>query len=175
MKVNLILSVVVRFIRPNTSDHRRVQWAFPTKSEVRSSLRCSPLTFTFMSTTTYSDRTPKWRSLSSKKKPKAATSVSLIFAQPQQGAPLRSAVDNLPAVGIDDSASFVSEMSRKRERLQSMSSAMTLGDQSFVGKEDSGSVHKRSRVGSIASAAEITPAEQPNLSEAVIDLTKDGA
>lgn len=128
-----------------------------------------------MSTTTFnSDRTPKWRSLSSKKKPKPATSVSLIFAQPQQGAPLRSAVDNLPAVGIDDSASFISEMSRKRERLQSMSSAFTLGDQSSVGKEDSGSVHKRSRAGSIASAAEVTPVDCSNTPEAVIDLTMDG-
>lgn len=86
--------------------------------------------------------------------------MSLIFAQPQQGAPLRSAVENLPAVGIDDSASFMSEMSRKRERLQSISSAVTLGDQSPPSKEESGSIHKRSRVASIASGSVDPPMEQ---------------
>ncbi|THH30142.1 hypothetical protein EUX98_g4051 [Antrodiella citrinella] len=58
---------------------------------------------------------PTWSKRSSQK-PTAATGLSIIYAQPLQGSPLRSAIDNLPAIGIDDSASFMSEMSRKRER-----------------------------------------------------------
>ncbi|KAH8093122.1 hypothetical protein BXZ70DRAFT_950158 [Cristinia sonorae] len=60
-------------------------------------------------------RPPTWSRRSSHK-PRASTGISVIFAQPLQGSPLRSAIDNLPAIGIDDSASFISEMSRKREQ-----------------------------------------------------------
>ncbi|CAL1697489.1 unnamed protein product [Somion occarium] len=51
-------------------------------------------------------------------------------------------------------------MPRKRERLQSISSAVTLGDQSPPSKEESGSIHKRSRVASIASGSVDPPMEQ---------------
>lgn len=51
-----------------------------------------------------------------------------MFAQPEPGLPLRSAVDNLPDVGIDDAASFVSEMSRKRERGSSLSQGSDSGE-----------------------------------------------
>ncbi|KAI0071796.1 hypothetical protein K474DRAFT_1712157 [Panus rudis PR-1116 ss-1] len=128
-----------------------------------------------MSTNSRSERrstTPKWRSLSSAKKPRPATSVSLVFAQPQQGAPLRSAIDNLPAVGIDDSASFVSEMSRKRERLLSASSSATLGeDQPDTKNVEVASVRRSSRPSSLMShrPAEASPEDPPP----VIDLTAD--
>ncbi|KAI0365847.1 hypothetical protein BV20DRAFT_707273 [Pilatotrama ljubarskyi] len=68
---------------------------------------------------------PKWRSsLSQPKRQRPATSVTLVFAQPEQGSKLGSAIDKLPAaVGIDDAASFMSEVSRKRERTQSQASS----------------------------------------------------
>ncbi|KAI0351109.1 hypothetical protein OH77DRAFT_969470 [Trametes cingulata] len=71
---------------------------------------------------------PKWRSsLTQPKRQRPATSVSLIFAQPEQGSKLGSAIDKLPAaVGIDDAASFMSEVSRKRERTQSQASSFSV-------------------------------------------------
>ncbi|RPD58649.1 hypothetical protein L227DRAFT_183523 [Lentinus tigrinus ALCF2SS1-6] len=83
--------------------------------------------FVFMSSTPARERkssTPKWRSsLSTPKRQKPATAVSIVFAQPEQGARLGSAIDKLPAVAVDDAASFMSESSRKRERLNSNASS----------------------------------------------------
>ncbi|OBZ74631.1 hypothetical protein A0H81_05078 [Grifola frondosa] len=64
---------------------------------------------------------PKWSSFSTPKKQQPPTSVSLVFAQPEHGAPLRSAIANLPA--IDDAESLMSETSTKRERVHSTSSS----------------------------------------------------
>ncbi|KAI0798210.1 hypothetical protein C8Q75DRAFT_40291 [Abortiporus biennis] len=109
--------------------------------------------------------TPRWRSLSSTTKPLPATSVSLIFAQPLQGSPLRSAVDNLPAVGIDDSASFMSEMSRKRERVDSSVSSVAASEGSLTGAKEVS--NKRSRSGSIANSSK----PEVRHDGVVIDLT----
>lgn len=80
-----------------------------------------------MSSTPIRERTtstPKWRSsLSSPRRQKPATAVSIVFAQPEQGARLGSAIDKLPAVVVDDAASSMSESSRKRERLNSNASS----------------------------------------------------
>ncbi|KAL4246935.1 hypothetical protein ABKN59_007706 [Abortiporus biennis] len=111
--------------------------------------------------------TPRWRSLSSTTKPLPATSVSLIFAQPLQGSPLRSAVDNLPAVGIDDSASFMSEMSRKRERFDSSVSSVVASEGSLTGAKETS--NKRSRSGSIANSSPL----EARHDGVVIDLTDD--
>ncbi|KAI0692240.1 hypothetical protein C8T65DRAFT_745222 [Cerioporus squamosus] len=71
-----------------------------------------------------SSAAPKWQSsLSTPKRQKPATAVSVVFAQPEQGARLASAIDRLPAVSIDDAASLMSESSRKRERLNSNASS----------------------------------------------------
>ncbi|KAI9060371.1 hypothetical protein FKP32DRAFT_1595452 [Trametes sanguinea] len=67
--------------------------------------------------------TPKWRSSLSSKRHRPATSVSLVFAQPEQGSKLASAIDKLPATVLDDAASFMSQASRKRERTQSEASS----------------------------------------------------
>ena len=73
---------------------------------------------------------PKWRSsLSSPKKQKPAASVSVVFAQPEPGARLGSAIDRLPAVAIDDTASMHSVASRKRERLNSNASSIMSPDE----------------------------------------------
>ncbi|KAI0328822.1 hypothetical protein GY45DRAFT_1280990 [Cubamyces sp. BRFM 1775] len=78
-----------------------------------------------MSSSQHSTRsTPKWRSsLSNPKRQRPATSVSLVFAQPEQGSKLASAIDKLPVAAIDDAASFMSQASRKRERTQSQASS----------------------------------------------------
>ncbi|KAJ3001176.1 hypothetical protein NUW54_g6600 [Trametes sanguinea] len=81
--------------------------------------------------------TPKWRSSLSNKRHLPATSVSLVFAQPEQGAKLASAIDKLPATVLDDAASFMSQASRKRERTQSEAS-------SFVSRIDQ---HEEQSVG----------------------------
>lgn len=91
---------------------------------------------------------PRWQSISSPNKRKPATSVSFIFAQPETGTPLRSALENLPSLGIADSASFMSDMSKKRERSHSATSSVTPRG----GDEDAS---KRSRVSSAANAPSI--------------------
>ena len=87
-----------------------------------------------MSSSQLSSRsTPKWRSsLSNPKRQRPATSVSLVFAQPEQGSKLASAIDKLPVAVIDDAASFMSQASRKRERTQSQASSFVAG----VGQQD---------------------------------------
>ncbi|TCD63843.1 hypothetical protein EIP91_004885 [Steccherinum ochraceum] len=118
-------------------------------------------------------RPPTW-SQRSAYKPHASTGVSIIYAQPLQGSPLRSAIDNLPSIGIDDSASFISEMSRKREHREEVDG----GDELDFGrqKEEADERSIRSARGSFHSApigisesvaldASSTPAPQ------VIDLT----
>ncbi|TFK83489.1 hypothetical protein K466DRAFT_259071 [Polyporus arcularius HHB13444] len=75
-------------------------------------------------TSTRSSAAPKWRSsLSGPNRQKPATAVSVVFAQPEQGARLGSAIDRLPVVSVDDAASMLSESSRKRERLNSNASS----------------------------------------------------
>lgn len=64
---------------------------------------------------------PTWRRTLSVSKSQQPASVSLVFAQPEQGSKLQSAVDHLPAIALDDSSSAASIMSRKRERFQSTS------------------------------------------------------
>ncbi|CCM04162.1 uncharacterized protein FIBRA_06324 [Fibroporia radiculosa] len=65
--------------------------------------------------------TPKWRSTLSTSKSQQSASVSLVFAQPEQGAKLQSAVDRLPRRFDECSSSASSIMSKKRERLRSTS------------------------------------------------------
>ena len=76
--------------------------------------------------------------------------MSIVFAQPEQGARLASAVDKLPAVALhDDAASYISEVSRKRERLNSnASSFMSQVDArpEQPAREDDGMMRKRSRL-----------------------------
>ncbi|OCH86243.1 hypothetical protein OBBRIDRAFT_890611 [Obba rivulosa] len=72
--------------------------------------------------------TPKWSTLTRPAKQGAETSVSKVFAKPQQGSRLRSAIDQLPAAVLDDAASMISETSRKREHQLSISSSMEDGD-----------------------------------------------
>lgn len=97
--------------------------------------------------------TPKWRSsLSTPKRQRPATSVSLVFAQPEQGARLGSAIDKLPAVALnDDAASFISEVSRKRERLNSNASSFMSHiepriDPTAPRRDDGEILRKRSRL-----------------------------
>lgn len=97
--------------------------------------------------------TPKWRSsLSSPRRQRPATAVSVVFAEPEQGARLGSALDRLPAVAaIDDAASFVSEVSRKRERLNSNASSFRSqieprDEQIETLRENRDTMRKRSRL-----------------------------
>lgn len=90
--------------------------------------------------------TPNWRSSSTLKKQQPATSLSLVVAQPEQGSPLRSAVDHLPVIKLGDSDSVSSTMSKKRERFQSTS---TVARGSDLEAEEAN--RKRSKVGSVVS------------------------
>ncbi|KAI0945874.1 hypothetical protein AcV7_009996 [Taiwanofungus camphoratus] len=90
--------------------------------------------------------TPNWRSSSTLKKQQPATSLSLVVAQPEQGSPLRSAVDHLPVIKLGDSDSVSSIMSKKRERFQSTS---TVARGSDLEAEEAN--RKRSKVGSVVS------------------------
>ena len=108
-----------------------------------------------MSSTPIRERTtstPKWRSsLSSPRRQKPATAVSIVFAQPEQGARLGSAIDKLPAVVVDDAASSMSESSRKRERLNSnassyMSRIEPRSDSQLPAREGGIVARKRSRL-----------------------------
>lgn len=82
----------------------------------------------------------RWRRTISTSKSQGLPSVSLVFAQPEQGSKLRSAIDQLPAHALDDTSSTGSIRSKKRERLLSTST---------VGRELEGTAdgldHKRTR------------------------------
>ena len=63
----------------------------------------------------------RWRRTISTSKSQQPASVSLVFAQAEQGSKLRSAIDQLPTHALDDSSSAGSMRSKKRERLSSTS------------------------------------------------------
>ena len=82
----------------------------------------------------------RWRRTISTSRSQQPASVSLVFAQPEQGSKLRSAIDQLPVHALDDTSSTSSVRSKKRERLLS---ASTLG-RGLESTED-GLDHKRTR------------------------------
>ncbi|KAM5531194.1 hypothetical protein V8D89_015164, partial [Ganoderma adspersum] len=87
---------------------------------------------------------PKWRSsLSTPRKQKASAGVSVVFAQPEPGARLGSAIDRLPVVAVDDAVSVYSVSSRKRERLNSNASSFIPPTEP---RSDRGVEQKRSRL-----------------------------
>lgn len=65
----------------------------------------------------------RWGRTISTSKSQQSASVSLVFAQPEQGSKLRSAIDQLPVYALDDTSSTASIRSKKRERLLSTSTA----------------------------------------------------
>jgi hypothetical protein len=66
---------------------------------------------------------PKWLSESTSKK-RANTTVSLVFGQGEQGAPLASAIEKLPAGMADDAASMTSYASASIKKRSSMDSVL---------------------------------------------------
>lgn len=114
----------------------------------------------------------------SHKKPRPATSVSLIFAQPLQSSPLRSAIDNLPTVaGVDDTTSLTDGMSRKSQRARGESVASTVT--SIPGSVDHRQANPDKDRSSIHDADNhTTPPDDVNDASTnapvIIDLTEDG-
>ena len=103
--------------------------------------------------------------------------MSFIYAQPLQGSPLRCAIDNLPAIGIDDSASFISEMSRKRERRDDETDGGESIAETLKEADDGRSISSarglsQNGVGGIAESA-LENASSTQVTETV-DLTKRG-
>ncbi|KAH9943640.1 hypothetical protein B0H21DRAFT_748321 [Amylocystis lapponica] len=134
---------------------------------------------------------PKWRSLSTSKRQQPATSLSLVFAQPERGSPLRPAVEQLPLAVSDDTSSLMSDMSRKRERFHSTTSlaatheegqqpdatkrsrvesgdaAVTSSDESSSGGEDSQHSPPRLSESPLSTAEPSLPAEAPTQAQSV--------
>lgn len=85
-------------------------------------------------------------------------------------------MDNLPAIGIDDSASFISEMSRKRERREEEDGS-EISDDGTQQKEVGDGASVRSARGSthsggiqVSSLQDATSTPKPH----IIALTTDG-
>ncbi|KZT05105.1 uncharacterized protein LAESUDRAFT_242195 [Laetiporus sulphureus 93-53] len=101
---------------------------------------------------------PRWRRTLSNAKSQQPASISLVFAQPEQAARLPSAIEQLPALAIDDASSIMSVTSRKRDRLHSQSMISREND---LDANEENVERKRSRTGSMGNprgdAAESPP------------------
>ncbi|KAH9913212.1 uncharacterized protein B0H18DRAFT_1153679 [Fomitopsis serialis] len=112
----------------------------------------------------HSTHPPRWRRTISATKSQQPASISLVYAQPEQGSKLRSAIDQLPAHALDDNSSSSSIMSKKRERLSSTSTA---GRETDIGEGDVD--RKRTRTQS-AAAQHLSPALIPPPEEEAVQI-----